>query len=1490
MNRIAIRLLKISVPVLFFVSSAIAQKGYIYVHVSAINEESSPDFQFSINGGPTTIPGFYLNDQPVTTTAIYDIGASHGVTANGQGDGELWISLQAGAQICHRLAGSSQWVPTGLTGTALDGAGPGQFVNTDANGNAYFFDGIDQQLIYTPGTHGGLRARGISFGGGRIVIVTDDGAIWKNNGLSAPYTDDWTLLTPTGVNATRLDLLPATGDIAYYSALSGEVFTLPFSGGTAVSLGTPGTADVAYGDDGTIYANGYSWNGTNWIADVTRYTSFSRTTAAAQVWNTSAVPVGSGIIFSRTSGGSWIDDERAALNTVGNAIVLPVDAGTYTLSTIIPGGWGLSGFTLYDPGNNSAPVPGTPGTTINVSAGETVHVIAQLALLDPLAVSQACGVISTEDFGTSAAVPFNATSYHYQPTSDISDGYYTIQPTDRAGVLTDHTTGTGNMMLVRPAFHREYFYRKRLTNLLIGQPYKLSFWAANTNSAASVAPDVQVGMSAIDGSMVTSFATGAITSANWTEYTFTFIAPANTADIYLQNNAIGIDGNELALDDIAVIPMAGILPASMLNPAKPGICEGSTAIITNGTGGGAWSTNNPAVATVDSNGRLLAVSPGYADITYTVTDATGCNATAITTLPVYALPDVVATTGSQAVCPVDTVVLSVSATNTPAPYTFRWSVLPAAASIITDDHAQQTTAVPAFPGSSYVYIAVATDARGCTASAMTDTVNVYTLPEATISYTTDLCKTGTAAVKQTGTAGGTYTGSGGLSIDAVTGEIDLQNSTAGLHEVMYTFTNGQCTNTTTTTLTIHDLPVIPAITGLANVCQGDQLLLQNTLTGGTWSNDDLSVATIGNDGMLNGLAAGNTVVTYQVTDAYGCQDSIQTTVTVDPLPQATITYAKQVFCVVGTADVTVTGTTGGMFSAATGLAIDTHTGSIDLVNSQPGTYTVTYQFSDGKCSNSTTTSLTVEGLPVIAAITGNNMVCIDPLGTDLSCLTKGGVWSSSNEQILRVNAAGHITGIGPGTANVVYEVTTVNGCSNKTDFIVEVPPMPVFTTNTTTTSCANSSDGHIIIPAPGSGYKYSLNGGDWKDVNTFSGLRGGDYSVQVMNEKQCVSVVQTVKVPAPLDIALIVTQRDITCHGDNSGALTLSATGGTPPYRVAWSTGATNTRINNLPAGNYSVTVTDQKGCAASLKVQLSELFPVFVVNDPVKQDGGLLRITGTAIPLADILVTYPDGSITTTHTDASGNFSTLSSNVVGTGRIIVTVTDPASKGNCTRYIEYSNSISADLSIVKSVTIARAPTVGDPVTFTLTVNNKGLDHATQVIVTDDISGMVEEISDVNMTATGGSAFFNTRTRQVVWNIDTVYVNKPVQLSFTTRIVYGGMLENTATVSGRETDPDLSNNESAIQPVTISPDLFIPNVVTANGDGKNDYFFIRGIEQYPGSELEIYNRWGSQVYRTVNYSNNWSGAGLSGGIYYYVLKINMARAVKVYKGYIELIQK
>ncbi|MGK7393804.1 MAG: gliding motility-associated C-terminal domain-containing protein [Candidatus Cyclobacteriaceae bacterium M3_2C_046] len=66
---------------------------------------------------------------------------------------------------------------------------------------------------------------------------------------------------------------------------------------------------------------------------------------------------------------------------------------------------------------------------------------------------------------------------------------------------------------------------------------------------------------------------------------------------------------------------------------------------------------------------------------------------------------------------------------------------------------------------------------------------------------------------------------------------------------------------------------------------------------------------------------------------------------------------------------------------------------------------------------------------------------------------------------------------------------------------------------------------------------------------------------------------------------------------------------------------------------------------------------------------------------------------------------------------------------------------------------------------------------------------------------------------------------------------------------------------------------LPNVITPNGDGKNDYLVIPKIELYPSSQLNIFNRWGKLVFKKTGYQNNWQGQNLPAGTYYYWLDLN-----------------
>jgi gliding motility-associated-like protein len=93
----------------------------------------------------------------------------------------------------------------------------------------------------------------------------------------------------------------------------------------------------------------------------------------------------------------------------------------------------------------------------------------------------------------------------------------------------------------------------------------------------------------------------------------------------------------------------------------------------------------------------------------------------------------------------------------------------------------------------------------------------------------------------------------------------------------------------------------------------------------------------------------------------------------------------------------------------------------------------------------------------------------------------------------------------------------------------------------------------------------------------------------------------------------------------------------------------------------------------------------------------------------------------------------------------------------------------------------------------------------------------------------------------------------------------------------------SNNEG----VYFEHIPFIPNVITPNSDGFNDYFVIDKLSLYPENYLLILNRYGKPVYERVNYQNEWDASDLSGGVYYYLFKTTKYN--RELKGFVHVIQ-
>lgn len=216
--------------------------------------------------------------------------------------------------------------------------------------------------------------------------------------------------------------------------------------------------------------------------------------------------------------------------------------------------------------------------------------------------------------------------------------------------------------------------------------------------------------------------------------------------------------------------------------------------------------------------------------------------------------------------------------------------------------------------------------------------------------------------------------------------------------------------------------------------------------------------------------------------------------------------------------------------------------------------------------------------------------------------------------------------------------------------------------------------------------------------------------------------------------------------------------------------------------------------------------------------------------------------------------------------------------------VEYSN-----LEVIKK---SETKFVGpnEPFTYMITVRNiENTDNA-NVQVIDVFPPNLKFISMERPTV-GTAQYENGR---ISWTIPLLVSGGPTAtLLIKAQGIMAGDIVNTASVVGGDPtlpDPDMRNNSSTDVKKIIG-NIKVPNVITPNGDGKNDVLKIEGIELYKESSLAIFNRWGNEVYRSPgNYINNWSGDGLSEGTYYYVLKlVSKEGAQSAVTGYITLLR-
>lgn len=616
--------------------------------------------------------------------------------------------------------------------------------------------------------------------------------------------------------------------------------------------------------------------------------------------------------------------------------------------------------------------------------------------------------------------------------------------------------------------------------------------------------------------------------------------------------------NGNALSSASIVIKDDIQPN--ITVSNNSICAGQSVQIA-ATGGVSFSWT-PTMGLSDATSGNLTASP-IATTTYTANMSWGgCTKTASTTINVGGPAIAFNTAIAPVICNGAPVQITASAGN--GNYTYTWS--------------NGTNGATANIANAGTYDVTASDNTGCSSSASISVSSASLSVNGNVSNAS--CAGGNDGSISLVVNGNNNTYNYFWSNSANTQSI--ANLTPGNYDVTVTNADG-CSAIQSFSITQTGSNISASLSGIDPTCHGvNNGSINVSVNGGqapytfNWGNNI-------NTQNRNSVGAGTYTVT--VADAAGC--SVVKSVTLSQMPPITINATKV------NANCT-NGTPGSINLAVSGGAAGYTYVWNDSNNNQnrtglgAGAYSVVVTDANG-CSASAASTITSSG-SINAGFNYAGTYCAPSAAVNFTHTgTQNGVthvWQldASNTS---AQASPSYTYNNAGSYTVAHTVSNAV-CSNTVTKTVVVKPQPVIAANVTQIPCNGGGDGAISLSVSNGLTPYAYNWGNGITSQNRMNLGVGNYNVIVTDANSCSASFSTAIVEGS-PISVSETHSNVDCHNGLTGSINITATGGILPYSYRWSNGDVNEDINNIPAAQYIVTVTDAHDCSAISSIAVTQ-------------------------------------------------------------------------------------------------------------------------------------------------------------------------------------------------------------------------------------------------------------------------------------------------------------